>query len=130
MPLFIKKPIQIEAIQLTMDTALDLQNSGDGLLNFVENDGAPYMQILGAVHIERAELGEWILKDPVSGNFYPVTDMTFRETYDEVVEEGGPDPASAPEPDGTATTDPAAPAPAATRKGKNAAPVADTSTGA
>ena len=85
---FRKKPIVIEAMgPLTMDNSKEVAAwCGGGEAprqEYGQNvyDGELIISTLEGPH--RASLGDWIIKC-VAGEFYPIKDSIFRETYEEV----------------------------------------------
>lgn len=88
MPRFRKRPIEIEAIQLTNDT------TPDKVAHWCGGRVAPHPDknfTFGPLVIEidtlegtmRAEPGDWIIQG-VAGEFYPCRDDIFRATYEPV----------------------------------------------
>lgn len=86
---FRKKPVVIEAFQLPVEDDADMdpfhewcrqegfenffsERHGDMLITTLEGDMA-------------AHPGDWIIKG-VAGEFYPIKDSIFRETYNEVID--------------------------------------------
>ena len=81
---FRKKPVVIEAVQFTGNTAvIDLFIGGDGVLQRI-TDGNSVVIALGIVTLEgtmRADKGDWIIKG-VNGEFYPCKPDIFEKTYE------------------------------------------------
>lgn len=85
MPTYRKKPVEIEARQLTRENARELWEWVDGKA-FVEPDGTiSGLTIFTLEGRMKAEFGDWIIRG-VKGEFYPCRDDIFRATYDEVLE--------------------------------------------
>jgi hypothetical protein len=83
MPKFRKKPVVIEAELLSVENK-------DRAYNFITcNHYADGTASNPSIRIETLEgemtasLGDWIIKG-VKGEFYPIKDAIFRETYEEV----------------------------------------------
>lgn len=74
-----KKPVEVEAFQLTEDNARMLANWCKGLL--VSNN----IQILTLEGVMTARQGDYIIKG-VHGEFYPCAPAIFEKTY-EVIDE-------------------------------------------
>lgn len=77
---FRKKPVEIEAFRYDGRFPLDFLGF-DATVNQVPGESA--IQINTLEGVMRAELGDWIIKG-IKGEFYPVKDPIFRETYEEV----------------------------------------------
>ena len=83
MPKFRKKPVVIEARQLTMQNLRELKDWCGG-----EVRSRPDLRAVTGLWIPtlegrmEAEFGCWIIKG-VRGEFYPCRDDIFRETYEE-----------------------------------------------
>lgn len=88
---FRKKPVVIEAWQLTRENSEDLMRMVGGRPWFWEPVGvcAPGMPVLVGIIVptlagqHRAKLGDWIIRG-VKGEVYPIKDNIFRETYEAV----------------------------------------------
>jgi hypothetical protein len=82
---FRKKPVTIEAMQLTDD----LRNHSRVAAWVGESAEVPFAE--PCIYIQtlegrmRADIGDWIIRG-VQGEFYPVKDSIFRETYEAVDE--------------------------------------------
>jgi hypothetical protein len=90
MPKFRKKPVVIEAVQLTAQTSQECYDFLGIKSNFPEcgmgidpSDGQFKITTLEGVHI--ASVGDWIIKG-VQGEFYPCKPEIFNATY-ELVED-------------------------------------------
>jgi len=91
MPKFKKKPVVIEAIQFTMDTAIecliDRKPAPFGLS--VSGDYHPANRTVSSAWISirtlegtmRADIGDWIIKG-VKGELYPCKPDIFEATYE------------------------------------------------
>ena len=91
MPKFRKKPVEIEAIQFTVDVAIECMCDGKlgpfGLS--VEGHFHPVDRKVYTAHISiqtlegamRAILGDWIIKG-VNGELYPCKPDIFEKTYE------------------------------------------------
>lgn len=85
-----KKPIVIEAIQLTEDLFWQVQESKKGVFDKFHFSGSwhPINKTIGNAYIlitilegtMRAELNDWIICG-VNGEFYPCKDEIFEKTY-------------------------------------------------
>jgi hypothetical protein len=86
MPKFIKKPIVIDAIKWTGENffeILKLANGDDSKIVCNITD-----KLLTIVTLEgdmTASMGDWIIKG-IKGEFYPIKNDIFLETYEEVIE--------------------------------------------
>lgn len=81
---FRKKPVIIEAIQLTKDNVVDVLsfcNNGDNIVASNEDDAGISISTLEGTMI--ASLGDYIIKG-VKGEFYPCKSDIFEQTYEEV----------------------------------------------
>lgn len=83
---FRKKPVEIEAVQLTRGTFADARNfvpdeafaaGGEG------SDGQVYLKIRTLEGTMRADEGDWIIRG-VQGEFYPCKPDIFAATYEQV----------------------------------------------
>ena len=78
---FRKKPVEFEAVRWSgsnLDTILEFVGSP------VEHDCASRSLLIKTLEgTMKARIGDWIVKG-VKGEFYPVKESIFRETYDEV----------------------------------------------
>ena len=78
---FRKKPVVIEAVQLTPLTLGDVEEFVGGDLE-VRGGEVVIATLEGAMH---ASPGDWIIRG-VQGEFYPCKDPIFRATYEAVSE--------------------------------------------
>jgi hypothetical protein len=82
---YIKKPIPVEAIQWLGDNPFEICNFvGDDRLNMLEGWGHFFIETLeGEMRVDK---GSWVIKGPF-GEFWPVKEEIFKETYEEIKEE-------------------------------------------
>lgn len=79
---FVKKPVQVQAVQWTGDNY-------EEIVNFVGHISFPYSLDKGSVIIETLEgnhyarKGDWIIRG-INGEFYPCKPDIFEKTYEEV----------------------------------------------
>lgn len=84
---FVKKPVEIEAIQFTEDTAMDIVQwlTDNGQPGNWETAGG----VLSRIEIETLEgvflasPGDWVIRG-IKGEFYPCKPDIFEASYDEV----------------------------------------------
>jgi hypothetical protein len=85
---FIKKPVEIEAVQFTMNSLEDIRN----VIDFIKEsdydisylgEGKIYIETLEGVMC--ANDGDWIIKG-IKGEFYPCKPDIFEATYEKVNE--------------------------------------------
>lgn len=76
---FQKKPVVIEAMQLTLTNFSDIEEFVGGDLGTHPDGGLVIATLEGAM---RASVGDWIIKG-VQGEFYPCKPSIFEQTYDE-----------------------------------------------
>ncbi len=79
-----KKPVEVEAYQLTEDTAGMLSDWCNGLLVKRGDNFEPSIQIMTLEGVMTARKGDWVIKG-VAGEFYPCAPEIFNKTY-EIVE--------------------------------------------
>ncbi len=79
-----KKPVEVEAYQLTEDTAGMLADWCKGLLVKRGDNFEPSIQIMTLEGVMTARKGDWVIKG-VAGEFYPCAPDIFNKTY-EIVE--------------------------------------------
>lgn len=92
---YVKKPVEIEAIQLKEDNIIEVFNFLDGA-NYKETKSAEELEDFskamleqGYIEIEtlegymKASFGDYIIKG-VKGEFYPCKPDIFQATYEEV----------------------------------------------
>lgn len=83
---YIKKPVEIEAIQYLGDNSKEIEAFIDVPLliyNNVENDDYKALGIPTLEGIMKASIGDYIIKG-VRGEYYPCKPDIFKITYDEV----------------------------------------------
>jgi len=80
-----KKPVEVEAFQLTQDNAEVLSNWCNGLLVKRDDNFEAYIQILTLEGVMTARVNDYIIKG-VAGEFYPCAPAIFEQTY-EVIDE-------------------------------------------
>lgn len=85
MPLFRKKPIEIEARQLLQGDGLSLMEWCGAILGppSMDPELPPTFDIPTLEGVMRADYGDWIIKG-VAGEFYPCKPAIFEATYEEV----------------------------------------------
>lgn len=76
-----KKPVVIEAMQLTHDTQHEVSAWSDGEVLNIGRD--PLLSISTLEGVRAANHGDWIIKG-VQGEFYPCKPDIFAATYEEV----------------------------------------------
>ena len=92
---YIKKPVQIEAIQLKEDNIIEVFNFLDGT-NYKETKSSEeleefskamleqgYIEIETLERIMKVSFGDYIIKG-IKGEFYPCKPDIFQATYEEV----------------------------------------------
>jgi hypothetical protein len=83
MPQFRKRPVVIEAVQfdgtLTSVESMQIPECSQDL-------GSKTLQIATLEGIMTAQPGDWIIRG-VKGEFYPIKDPSFRETYEIAISE-------------------------------------------
>jgi hypothetical protein len=87
MPKFRKKPVVIEAVQVTATAEAKIFEFVGGSVEAFDTNskGLASLSIKTLEGTMTAGLGDWIIKG-VKGEFYPCKDDIFRMTYDEVEE--------------------------------------------
>lgn len=95
---FVKKPIPVAAIRLTEKSIFEVYSFINGMptldSNIATDRWADYEQIVKSEGLklktlesenqtQTADIGDWIIKG-VRGEFYPIKDDIFRETYEAV----------------------------------------------
>lgn len=76
-----KKPVEVEAYQLTEDNAGMLSDWCKGLLVKRADNFEPSIQIMTLEGVMTARKGDWIIKG-VAGEFYPCAPAIFEKTYE------------------------------------------------
>ncbi len=99
MPKFRKRPVEIEAVQLSWKTWGDVcafvgsvispENPARNVDTFTDTCGevGPYIELtVRTIHGEEAIVrhGDWIIPEPQAGRFYPCKPDIFAATYDAV----------------------------------------------
>jgi hypothetical protein len=97
MPQFRKKPVVIEAMQLTDDNVREVQawcNAAVPAATVVQHhplgsnagDGVARWLVLLTIHGEQAiaRPGDWVIPEPQPGRFYPCASTVFDATYEPV----------------------------------------------
>ena len=80
---FRKRPVVIEAVQWTGGNGLTIASfMGEPFLDDAHMTDTPIIHTLEG-DILYASIGDWIIKG-VKGEFYPIKNNIFMETYDEV----------------------------------------------
>jgi hypothetical protein len=87
MPKFRKKPVEIEAIQFNDSTEriMDVQNfMNDSLIISYKDKSNPKLILSGDDENElSASVGDWVIRTS-DGDFYPMSDETFKKYYEPV----------------------------------------------
>jgi hypothetical protein len=78
---FIRKPVIVEARQITRDNIYELAKWCGGYANVIQVD--PDIVIRKSKNTERGWIGDWIIKD-VEDEFYTCGSTVFEESYDPV----------------------------------------------
>lgn len=84
---FVKKPVVIDAVQWTGENIEEIGAFARSAL-CAGPDGLPWVGTRGEVEVEtlegemRASRGDWIIKG-IKGEFYPIKDEIFKDSYDE-----------------------------------------------
>lgn len=79
---FRKKPVVIEAMQFTGSNLIEISDFCPLFKIEIFTDG-PWYIITTLEGDHRSIPGDWIVKG-IKGEFYPVKDEIFRETYEEI----------------------------------------------
>lgn len=86
-----KKPVVIEAVQLTKDNASEIVMSfpvgkiGHEIFGMGHNfNQTGRLQIHTANGLVMVKVNDWVLVDPNTGDMWPVRDGIFEATYEEV----------------------------------------------
>jgi len=89
---FVKKPIQIEAVQFDLNNLFAAANFvGENIIKPTFEDGEPGLVINTNTGPATVRLNDWIIKG-VEGEFYPCPESVFEATYDKV--DTGEEPAN------------------------------------
>lgn len=96
---FRKKPVTIEAVQLSWKTWNDVcaflgnvispENPARSVETFADSCGetGPFIELtVRTIHGEEAIVrhGDWIIPEPMAGRFYPCKPDIFKKTYDPI----------------------------------------------
>lgn len=80
MPRFVKKPVEVEARQVTAESAFEVAEWCGGHVTLHEN---MQVEIFGQDGLRMvARLGDYVVEG-VAGDFYPVKPEAFEATYEE-----------------------------------------------
>lgn len=77
---FRKKPVEVEAIKYTGDNPHEIKTFTKGQAQETMGDFLVISTLEGDM---QANVGDWIIKG-VKGEFYPIKDDIFKETYEPV----------------------------------------------
>lgn len=100
MGFFVKRPVQVEAVQLTGDTSRDMDvyrwveahvGSTKTTMDYAETEPIPskgvsidpatgFLEIFTLEGVMQAKPGDWVIRG-TQGEFYPCKDAIFREIY-------------------------------------------------
>ncbi len=80
-----KKPVEVEAFQLTQDNSGVLADWCNGLLVKRGDNFEASIQIITLEGVMTARQGDWIIKG-VAGEFYPCAPTIFDKTYEVISE--------------------------------------------
>lgn len=80
MPMFVKKPIAIEARQFTNETEHEILSWAEAYIHPQDKDCLVIPTLEGGM---KAKKGDWIIRG-VRGEFYPCREDIFNETYEKV----------------------------------------------
>lgn len=83
---YVKRPIAIEALQYTGDNRQELLDFTQGKAIFIDKNGRTELVIHTLEGDMTAALGCYIIRGP-KGEFYPIYQLIFEETYEEVVDD-------------------------------------------
>lgn len=78
-----KKPIEVEAVQVTKHNAPQLVGDLEGI-TLARNDGGVRRIWFKTIHGDRAYAreGDWLVKEKKPGRYYPVKNDVFHDTYE------------------------------------------------
>ena len=82
MPKYVKKPVEIDAVQWTGENLIEILNFCDKCFSY-ERNGEPVLTISTLEGNMSASIGDFIIKG-VQGEFYPCKPNIFEMTYDKV----------------------------------------------
>lgn len=86
-----KKPIEVEAVQITDDAIGEIIEWGEGKISIIstsydsEQNGKVEVEVETATGSHVASTPDYIVKG-IDGNFYAVPYQTFKELYEDVIE--------------------------------------------
>ena len=86
MPIFRKRPVRIEAVQLDQENAEAVAQWCNGNLERTLSYGYDFVEALIIPTLEgdmRCAVGDWVVRG-MAGEFYPVKDFIFESTYESV----------------------------------------------
>lgn len=84
---YIKRPLEVEAVQISNDSIEEIEDWGNGLLQIIKTvDSSTFyprisVKIRTSTGYHTAADGDWIIKG-VDGNFYACTDEIFHKLYE------------------------------------------------
>lgn len=81
---FIKKPVEIQAVQWTGDNYDEICKFIGYFPNIIYGSRGPYVVIKTLEGDHHASVGDWIIRG-VKGEFYPCKPDIFEQTYEEVI---------------------------------------------
>lgn len=81
MPKFRKKPVEVEAIQITRENLGEIWYWGEGIFN-----AGDHLRIKTLEGEMKGEIGDWLITG-VNGEKYPCKPDIFEKTYDKVEEQ-------------------------------------------
>lgn len=77
-----KRPIEVEAVQILSTTASTIRDWVDSdYITVKDIGGSVVVEIITSTGSHMATNGDWLIKG-IDGNFYAVTDETFRKLYE------------------------------------------------
>lgn len=86
MPIFRKRPVEIEAERYNGENGLMLRHWGAGVIAEVPGSAAfpLHLEIKTLEGTMTANVGDWVIKG-IKGEFYPVKPDIFEATYEETI---------------------------------------------
>lgn len=84
MPFFQKKPVVIEAKQLTPESVEEIKQWVNGAWDMFDDSLMVGLMIPTLESPHEASFGDWIIKG-VEGEFYPCKPQIFEKTYDPMI---------------------------------------------
>jgi hypothetical protein len=76
---YLALPLEIEAVQFTIDNKIDIIANSNNAIKEYRFDQLLVITLTG--DIVAVHLGMWIVKEPVEGYYYPITDEQFKKKY-------------------------------------------------